>query len=130
MTGGLVALVAFATMTVLLTVFDVPGQLSLAITYLVSTTLHFALNRQWVWRGDGGYELHLTAQGRRYLLLVAASYATNAAALGWVPGWLDVPELAVYFVTTVLLAVASYVVLRHWVFGRASGTVITLPADP
>ena len=124
-TGGLVAAVAFACMTVQLTVLDLPGQLALLITYLVSTLLHFALNRQWVWHGEHGYELHITAQGRRYLCVVILSYVINAVSLGWLPHLLGVPQLAVYFVVTSLLAVVSYLVFRHWVFGAAG-----VPAPP
>jgi putative flippase GtrA len=132
LTGGLVAAVAFVCMTVQLTVFDVPGQLALVITYLVSTTLHFALNRHWVWRGAHGYALQITAQGRRYLCVVALSYAINALSLAWLPGLLDVPELAVYFTVTSLLAVVSYLVFRHWVFGAAGvpAAANTLPSEP
>lgn len=132
LTGGLVAAVAFACMTAQLTIFDVPGQLALLITYVVSTSLHFLLNRQWVWHGAHGYALQITVQGRRYLCVVALSYGINAISLGWLPGLLDVPELAVYFVVTSLLAVVSYLVLRHWVFGAAGvpAAANTLPSEP
>jgi putative flippase GtrA len=131
-TGGLVAVVAFVCMTVQLTALDVPGQVALVITYLVSTTLHFSLNRQWVWHGEHGYELHITAQGRRYLCVVLLSYGVNAVSLAWLPGLLGVPQLAVYFVVTAVLAVISYLVFRHWVFGNAPSPVAanTLPSEP
>lgn len=128
LTGGLVAAVAFGSMTLLLTVLDLPGQLALAITCSITTTLHFSLNRQWVWHGDGRYALHLSAQGRRYLTLVAVSYGVTAAALAWLPGWFDVPELGVYFATTMVIATLNYFILRHWIFGRVTAPAPTLPA--
>jgi putative flippase GtrA len=128
-TGGLVALVAFACMTVQLEVLSVPGQLALVITYLISTTVHFSLNRQWVWHGAGGYTLHFTAQGRRYLCVVAVSYGVNALSIAFLPTLLGVPELAVYFVVTALLAIVSYLVFRHWVFGRTVAPANTLPVE-
>jgi putative flippase GtrA len=128
-TGGLVALVGLASMTLQLAVLGLPGQLALVITYIVSTTLHFSMNRRWVWHGEGGYRHHLTAQGRRYLAVVGVSYGTNAAALAWLPGWLDVPQLAVYFVTTMVLALIGYVALRHWVFPRTPVPANRLPSE-
>jgi putative flippase GtrA len=130
-TGGLVAVVAFACMTVQLTVLGVPGQLALVITYLIQTVVHFSLNRQWVWHGEGHYALHVTAQGRRYLCVVLVSYAVNAVSLATLPGWLGVPELAVYFGVTALLAVISYLIFRFWVFERVvPGPPPTLSPEP
>jgi putative flippase GtrA len=131
-TGGLVALVSFASMTVQLELVHDPAQLALVITYVLATSLHFALNRQWVWHGEGSYTLHVSAQGRRYLSVLAVNYGINALSIAYLPGLLDVPELAVYFVVTILLAIASYVIFRRWVFlrGDAAPTANRLPVEP
>jgi len=113
--GLTVAVVHLSAVTVL-SLAGMPIQGALALGYALALGLHFTLNRNWVFASDGRYALRLSAQGARYLCVALTSYGLTAAALAVLPGALGVPDLAVFFVATLVLGVVSFLVLRAWVF--------------
>ena len=115
LSGGVVAVVN-ATVMVGLVVLGLPAQVALAAAYVSAVCLHFALNRGYVFASSAGYSLRLRGQGIRYLGVAVGSYALTALALAVLPRALDAPALAVYLATWVSLALASFLLLRHWVF--------------
>lgn len=116
LSGGLVTLFMFAVVTGLVAGAGVPAQVALIIAYAGGIVLNFSLNRQFVFQGGHGYHHRLTGQGIRFLVVALVSYGLTALALAVLPGWLGVPELAVYLVTAAALALFSFLVLRTWVF--------------
>jgi putative flippase GtrA len=120
LSGAAVAAVHLAIVTVL-TLAGLPIQIALVIGYVAAISLHFTLNRRFVFATDAGYHHRLSAQGARYLVVAVSSYAITAACLATLPGALGVPELAVFFAVTAVLAVVSFVTLRAWVFRPAAG---------
>ena len=64
-------------MVIGLVLIGLPIQLALALTMVVVLTLHFSLNRQWVFASDSDYAFHLSGQGVRYL--VAAGHLVRRA---------------------------------------------------
>ena len=120
LSGGVVALVNLGAMTGLVAGFGIRAQLALIVSYALGLTVHFTLNRQWVFSPEGAYHLHLTAQGIRYVGSASAIYGLTALALATLPGALGVPSLAVYYVTVLALSVANFFVLRNFVFRAAS----------
>ena len=119
LSGGAVALVNLGAMTVLVAGFDVGPQIALVLSYALGLSAHFTLNRQWVFSSEDAYHLHLTVQGARYLCSAAAIYGLTALSLAVLPDALDVPSLAVYYVTVLALSVVNFFVLRSFVFGAA-----------
>jgi putative flippase GtrA len=119
LSGGAVALVNLGVMTLLVAGFDIRTQVALIVSYALGLAAHFTLNRQWVFSPDDAYHLHLTVQGMRYLCSAAAIYGLTALALALVPGALEVPSLAVYYVTVLALSVVNFFVLRSFVFRAA-----------
>lgn len=118
LTGGLVAAVQLGLVT-LLVLLRVPIQLSLAMAYVVVLTLHFTLNRQWVFAGEAGYAFHLSGQGARYLVLAGTSYAGTATGIALFPALLGIPELAAFFLSSALMACVSFMALHLWIFRAA-----------
>jgi putative flippase GtrA len=118
-TGAIVAVVHVSVMVVLVGVLDAPVQPSLVAAYCAAVSLHFAMNRNLVFASDGGYALHLSAQGVRYLALALASYAITAASLAVLPGALDLPVLVVYLATIASVSVLNFVVMQSLVFHPA-----------
>jgi len=126
-TGGATASCAFILMTVFVAELGVPAQVALAMTYAVILSLNFTLSRQWVWAHESGYTHHLSAQGRRYLVVALSGYAITAVALATLPKLLDVRLLLVYFPTALLVAAASFVISQLWVFrSRAPRLLLNL----
>ena len=117
-TGGIVAAVHLGLVTAMV-LLGVHIQVALIASYLVSLSIHFTLNRQWVFATDHGYAFRFTLQGARYLMTAALSYACTAIALALLPGALGLPELAVFFLASGAMAVVSFVLLNTWVFRSA-----------
>lgn len=115
LTGGSVAAVHFGLVS-LLFVLDVPIQVGLALAYVVALATHFTLNRQWVFAHDAGYELRLSGQGMRYLLVAGLSYTVTAAGVAVLPDALGVHELIAFFLTTAAMACVSFLLLHLWIF--------------
>ena len=115
LTGGSVALIHLSLVSAMV-LLGIDIQLALILSYLVSLTIHFTLNRQWVFANDQGYAFRLSLQGLRYLCTAALSYAVTAAAIAFLPGVLGLPELAVFFLVTGAMACVTFVILQLWVF--------------
>jgi putative flippase GtrA len=119
LSGGVVALVNTGSMTVLVAGFSIRPQIALILSYALGLTVHFTLNRQWVFSSEDAYHLHLTVQGMRYISSAAMIYGLTALALATLPGSLDVPSLGVYYVTVIALSFVNFFVLRSFVFRTA-----------
>jgi putative flippase GtrA len=117
--GGVVAALYVSVMTVLV-LAETPAQVALPIAYALAVALHFTLNRHFVFVSQHGYAHALSAQGRRYLAVAFASYALTAVSLAVLPSALDAPRLLIYYVTAATLSLASFLLLRRWVFVSAA----------
>ncbi len=121
---ALTGLVVGATHLGLVTVLvlgGVPIQVALAISFVIALTMHFTLNRQWVFTHDAGYAIHLSRQGLRYLFAAGLSYAGTAISVAVLPEALGIPELAVFFLAAGVMACISFTILHLWVFHAAPG---------
>lgn len=115
LTGALVAAVHLLLAAGLI-LAGVHPQVALVVTFAVVLSLHFTLNRQWVFAPDQGYALHLSRQGFRYLTVAGISYVVTAVAIAILPEALDVPVLAIFLVVTAIMACVNFLLLRLWVF--------------
>ena len=118
--GTVVAACQFTAMTLFVSVAGLPAQVSLVLAYALALALHFTLNRQFVFASRQGYALHLSAQGRRYVLVALLSYAVTAAAVAVVPPLLNTSPLVAFYAAAAAQAVIVFLLLRHWVFRSAS----------
>jgi putative flippase GtrA len=118
-TGGFVAAVQFAVVIVLVLV-GLPIQLALALTMIVVLTLHFSLNRQWVFASDSGYAFHLSGQGVRYLIAAGISYGGLALGTAVFPPLLGIPDLAGLLLASAVMTCINFAVLHLWIFRAAA----------
>lgn len=116
LSGAGVAVFYVALTTFLAEVARLPFQLALAIGFAAAVSLHFALQRLFVWVHADGYALSGGRQLGRYLAVAGAQYAATAAIMAVVPDWLDASETLVYLVTAVALAALNFLVLGGRVF--------------
>jgi putative flippase GtrA len=116
--GGFVAFVALAVTTVLAEVVGLPFELALPIGSLVSVSLHFSLQRVFVWAHHEEFALPLRHQLPRYLALVAVQYTITALSIALLPGALGVPTEAVYLGTVLVLGSTNFLLFRHVIFHR------------
>jgi putative flippase GtrA len=114
-TGGLVAAVQFGVVIVLVLI-GLPIQVALALTMIVVLTLHFSLNRQWVFASESGYAFRLSGQGARYLVAAGISYGGLALGTAVFPAVLGVPDLVGLLLASAVMTVVNFAVLHLWIF--------------
>ena len=111
--GGFVALTSLATTITLADGVGLPFQLALALAVVVALTLHFTLQRLFVWKHHGDFALELHQQVWRYLAVAGAQYAATALITATVPKLLGVPVIPVYVSTLVVIAVLNFLIFRR-----------------
>jgi putative flippase GtrA len=114
--GGLVALVYLVTTTLLATVGGIPFQIALAIGFCLAISVHFTLQRMFVWAHRDEFALPVARQASRYLPIVGAQYGLTVASTALLPPVLGLPTEVVYVATALLLAVGNFVIFRNGVF--------------
>jgi putative flippase GtrA len=114
--GVAVGLFYLLVTTILADVFGVDFQVALALGFASALTLHFVLQRVFVWAHHGDYALETPQQVPRYLAVALLQYALTSAATRFLPDALGVSVTLVYLVTAVTLSVISFFVFRSRVF--------------
>jgi putative flippase GtrA len=96
-----------------------PIQLAIPLAYALALVCNFTLQRTFVFPRSEGFALAPRSQLVRYLGAVLVQYAITATATAKLPGLLGVPEIDVYVVTVLCLAVCAFLTLRAVVFHAA-----------
>jgi putative flippase GtrA len=96
-----------------------PIQLAIPVAYALALICNFTLQRTFVFPRSGGFALRTRSQLARYVGAVLVQYAITATATAKLPGWLNVPEVDVYVVTVLCLAVCAFLTMRALVFHGA-----------
>jgi putative flippase GtrA len=115
-TGATVMLVYLGVTSFLSVLAGVPFQLALAIGFCVGLSVHFTLQRQFVWAHSSGFALPLRHQAGRYLLASVVQYGVTAASTALLPSLLGVATEIVYLGTVVVVVCTNFLVFRHGIF--------------
>ena len=113
--GGAMA-IFYLGLTSILAVIGIPFQAALIISFLSAVTLHFTLQRLFVWPQRGKYALPMHQQLKRYLPLVSVQYVTTAGATAILPAWMGLPVLSVYIGITLLYSLFNFLFFRARIF--------------
>jgi putative flippase GtrA len=116
LTGGTVTVVYLGTTTVLASVVGLPFQIALAIGYCAGLSVHFSMQRFFVWAHHEGYALPLRHQAARYLALTGIEYGLTAASTAILPKALGTPVEVVYLGTVAALVLVNFMVFRNGIF--------------
>ena len=114
--GSTVALVYLITTTALSTLAHLEFQLALAIGFCCALTVHFTLQRRFVWTGRGDFALPLHRQTARYLIAAGTQYGLTAAGTSLLPSALGLPVEVVYLALAAILVSTNFLVFRNVVF--------------
>lgn len=117
--GGTVALAYIGLGLLLPALLGVPLQTVIPVAYVLAALLHFGLQRWFVFRDPGGFELSLGEQALRYLPMGIWQYAWTAGMTALVPTVLGLPERAVYVAAVLSGSVGAFLFLRYRVFQSA-----------
>ncbi len=116
LTGGIVSIVYIALTTFLAEVLHLQFQIALAIGWLTAVSVHFTLQRRFVWAPQETFALPFGHQVLRYLLMAGSQFAITLASTAVLPGVLGVPAELVYLASTVALALVNFLVFRNNIF--------------
>jgi choline kinase/putative flippase GtrA len=114
--GCVVALVYLLTTTVLAKLVGLPFELALALGFCAGVSVHFTLQRKFVWTDRGDFALPLRHQTARYMAAAGTQYALTAAGTSLLPAALGLPVEAVYLAIVALLISTNFLVFRNIVF--------------
>jgi putative flippase GtrA len=105
-----------ALMAVFLLGVDLHRQLALVLSYAGALTVHFTLNRRFVFAPSAGYAHGLSSHGKRYLVTAVGVYGATALGLAVLPGALGVAPYLAWLMVTVTIGVLNFVLLGRFVF--------------
>jgi putative flippase GtrA len=116
LTGVLVGLIYLAVTSLLAVVIGLPFQLALVLGSLVAVSVHFTLQRVFVWVHPDGFALALHRQLGWYLPMAGAQYAANALSTLLLPRLLGIPAEAVFLIVAPLIALGNFLLYRDRIF--------------
>ncbi len=94
----------------------VPIQIAIPLAYLLAITLHFNLQRHFVFRHVDEFALSVRQQIGRYVMIGAIQYPTTALATAFLPGLLGVSERVMFVLITLVMSLTFFLLLRGHVF--------------
>lgn len=127
--GGIVALVYLTVTTVLSSAIGLHFEVALAIGFATAVTVHFSLQRLFVWVHHEEFALPLHHQAGRYLIVACAQYGITAASTSLLPSALAVSAEIVYLATVGLLLGVNFLVFRYGIFHASPPSPGERPRD-
>lgn len=122
--GGVVATVYIATTSLLGAVLGLPFALAIAIGFIVAISLHFTLQRIFVWDRERNFALPIRRQVIRYLLVAAVQYGVTAAGTAALRALFELPGEIAYLMTAAVVSASNFFAMRSHVFHPADPIVL------
>jgi putative flippase GtrA len=116
MTGVIVAMVYIGTPVVLNGLAGLPIQAVIPIAYVLAVSLHFTLQRYFVFRHVDEFALTKRQQIGRYISIGAVQYPTTAVATALIPHVIGISARAAYVLVVLTMSFAVFLVLRTHIF--------------
>ncbi len=111
----------------------VPIEVAIAIAYVIAITLHFNLQRHFVFCHVAEFALTRREQITRYLMMASVQYPTTALATALLPKVLGLSPEGTFVIVSLTISLTVFVVLRTHIFhagdGLPKGTDLTLRSD-
>jgi putative flippase GtrA len=101
-----------------------PIVVAIAVAYIVGVTLHFLLQRHFVFLDRDVFALPLNAQLTRYVVIGVCQYTVTSVAVTTLPHVLGVSQQLVFVGIVVAISLLSFTLLRSVIFHepRSSGS--------
>jgi putative flippase GtrA len=91
-------------------------QIAIPIGYILAITLHFNLQRHFVFRHVDEFALTVRQQIGRYIAIGCVQYPTTALATAFLPKLLGVNERVMFVMITIVISLTFFLLLRGHVF--------------
>jgi putative flippase GtrA len=114
--GATVAAVYLGLPVVLNGGAGVPIQAAILIALILAASLHFTLQRYFVFRHVAVFALSRRQQVARYVVIWAGQYGVTAAATAILPKLLGLSSRATFVVVTLVISATFFIVLRTRIF--------------
>jgi putative flippase GtrA len=114
--GGCVALVYLGVPLLLHDVVGISIEVAIPIAYVLALTLHFNLQRHFVFRHIDEFALSTRQQIGRYVMIAAVQYPTTALATAFLPGLLHISSDAAFLIISLSISLTAFLMLRGHVF--------------
>lgn len=124
--GAIVGLVYLALPLVMKDDLDWPIEVAIPIAYLIAVTLHFNLQRHFVFIHVERFALSTRQQIGRYVAIGAVQYPVTALSTAFLPGALGISQREDYVLTVITISVVSFLMLRTHVFHRHDESKVTI----
>jgi putative flippase GtrA len=98
----------------------VPIALAIAVAYLVGVTLHFLMQRHFVFMDRDAFALPLKSQLARYVVAGVCQYTITVVAVKTLAPALGVSQQLVFLAVVVAISLLSFAVLRGAIFHAPS----------
>ncbi|MHB1536967.1 MAG: GtrA family protein [Acidimicrobiales bacterium] len=117
--GGVVTLVYISVTTGLSQLAGLAFELALAIGFVCALSLHFTLQRIFVWIPRERFALPVKHQVGRYLTMAGCQYGVTALSTATLPNALHAPTELVYLGTMVVVTIVGFLLMRFIIFHDA-----------
>jgi putative flippase GtrA len=114
--GACVALVYLGVPLLLHDVVGIPIEVAIPIALALALTVHFNLQRRFVFRHIDEFALTTRQQIGRYAVMAAIQYPTTAVATAVLPGLLDISSDAAFLIISAMISLTAFLLLRGHVF--------------
>ncbi len=114
--GSIVALVYVLTTTLLAVVLGVPFRYALPIGFVLQLSVHYTLQRTFVWIHEERFALPFSHQMRRYLTVAGSQFGLTALSTSLLPHLVGLSTEVVYLATAGVLTSANFLLLRNVIF--------------
>lgn len=115
-TGAIAALAYLSLPVVLNGGAGVPIQVAIPLAYVTAVTLHFNLQRHFVFRHVSEFALTRRAQVGRYVMIGAVQYPATALATALLPALLGLSARETFVVVALTMSLMVFLVLRTHIF--------------
>jgi putative flippase GtrA len=96
--------------------FGVPVEVAIPVAYVTAVSLHFTLQRFFVWRHIARFALSWRAQVARYAMMGVVQYPLTALLTAVLPAVLHLSQPATFVCITMGISLVTFIALRSFVF--------------
>jgi putative flippase GtrA len=119
LSGGLVTVVNLGVTTLLGEGVGINFDIAIACGFVVAISIHFTLQRFFVWDRSRNFALSLRHQIGRYLIVAAAQYGATAGGTAALKGLFGVPQEIAYLMAVATVTLCNFFLLGSRVFHSA-----------
>jgi putative flippase GtrA len=116
LSGAAVSVVYITITTLLSEASHLRFQLALAIGWCAAVSVHFTLQRTFVWSNQEEFALPFRHQVGRYLLLAVSQLGVSATTTTLLPSVVGTSAEVIYLATAVVLTLINFAVFRLGIF--------------